>query len=208
MGGITKLGALAMSAGATFILFHKNRKYFIYLVWIGIMFIYYLFFFRIQSHIYYFLIALPSLAVLAAVGIWAGYEVLKIYFNRKIARVVIFIFLLAFLYKGGKNAQGFFVVHTDIAEKIEVLNQELVIPGPVVLIFPKWDWNSVYTYYTHRKGIVLDIKNLDQLSQYRAQGYKYSVFIDFKPEEINQHLLDQYKLQETHRGANVIISEM
>jgi len=208
LGGITKPGALAVFIGSLFILFNKSKKYYPWLIWVGIMLVYYVLFFRIQSHIYYFLIVTPSLAVLAAYGVWEGFKLSKKYFNRKIALVGVFLFMLAFLYKGSKNAQGYFVLHTDVQEKIELLNHELTEPGPVVFIFPQWDWNSVYTYYTGRKGIVLDFKNLDQLSQFRAQGYKYAVFIDFNPDEIGKDLFKQYKLTETFRSEMMIVSEL
>lgn len=208
LGGITKLGATAVVFGSLVILFKKNKKYYLWLIWVGIMLVYYVFFFRIQSHIYYFLIVTPSLAILAAIGASEGYKLINKLLNRKVAAFVIFIFILAFLYKGSKNAQGYFVLHTDVEQKIEILNREMTEPGPVVFIFPKWDWNSVYTYYTGRKGVVMDYKNLDQLSQLRAQGYKYAVFIDFNEEEINQKLLINYSLHEIYRGEKVLISEI
>lgn len=206
LSGITKITAVFFLVGLLKSLFQKKKLLNPWLIWMVIMAVYYLIFFRIQSHVYYFMIVTPSIAVLAAYGVFEFFLFIKKAINPVLSLTIILLLMLAFAFKSVKNVKGYFVIHTDVKHKIQMLNTYLKEPGPVIFIYPHWDWNSIYTYYSGRKGVVLTLSDLDNLTQYTSQGYRQVIFIDFSDKDINQTLLSKYRLTEIHRSQYIVIT--
>lgn len=207
LGGVTKIGFLTSGLGGVFLMIKKNKTKSLWLGWGVIMLVYYFVFFRMQDHAYYFLIITPVLAVLSAYGVWGIFSLLK-KVNQGIALFVVLTLVGFFMFKGVKNAQGYFVLHNDVQRKIDLMNKYFVKDGPIVFVAPLWKWESVYTYYTGRKGIVYRFDDLDiQEMKYLAQTYKYVVFQDFSAQDIDQELLSKFNLSEVHRDEGIVIAE-
>jgi len=207
LGSITKISVLMSFIGVLALLRYKNKETYIFLGWLLIMVLYYLIFFRIQNHIYYFHIVTPVVAVLAAYGLETTFKKIR-NLSKYGAYIFLLVFLLFFVYKGYHNSRGYFVPHKDVERKLGIMNQYLTIPGPMVLVFPVWDWHSVYTYYTGRKAIVITLEQLGDLDRYRQQGYAYVVFQDFSPGLIDQNVLKENKLQLIHEDSGILIAQL
>lgn len=206
LSGITKIAAVFFLAGLFKSLYQKKKLLNPWLIWMVIMAVYYLIFFRIQSHVYYFMVVTPAVAVLAAYGVIEFFLFVKKAINPALSLIIVYLLMLAYVLKSVKNVHGYFVIHSDVSRKIQMLNTHLKEPGPVIFIYPHWDWNSVYTYYSGRKGIVLTLSDLDNLTQYTSQGYRHVIFIDFSDKDINQTLLSKYRLTEIHRSQYIVVT--
>ncbi len=206
LGSITKISFLMGIIGIFSLLFYKNKEKYIWLGWLFIMLSYYIVFFRMQNHIYYFHIVTPIVAVLAAGGLESIYKIIRS-FNKRAAFVFIVLFISFFMYKGYKNSRGYFVIHRDVERRLQIMNQYLTKPGPMLLVFPIWDWHSIYTYYTGKKASIISFSELGNLGHYRNKGYDYIIFQDFDPSMINQDLLKRYNLKLIHEDKGILIAE-
>lgn len=206
LGSITKISALMSLIGVLVLLGYKHKEKYIFLGWILIMSIYYLVFFRMQNHIYYFHIVTPSVAVLAAYGLETSYKMIC-RLNKKIAYIFLMVFIIFYIYKSYQNSRGYFVLHRDVERKIGIMNRYLTKPGPMVLVFPSWDWHSVYTFYTGRKASIIRYEGLGDLDTYRKKGYLYVIFQDFSPGQIDQNLLKKTKLNLIHEDKGILIAQ-
>lgn len=204
LGSVTKLGIVTVVLGIFWGIKNRNKAFVLWLGWLAVMFLEYIFFFRIQSHNYYFLVVLPALAVFAAYGIYGlGLWLGKIS-GKTVSFLVVLLILGYFMFKGSQNAWGYFVIHQDVERKIDITNRYLTKPGNIIFVFPQSDWNSVYTYYTHRKGIVMTLPGLGNIATYKYRGYAYVVFQDFDTGKINQSLLEKYHLSLIHEDKEVV----
>lgn len=196
---MTKIFALFSFVGCVDIIFCKKEKYtYVWVYWFFSMLLYYLIFYRIQSHIYYFMIILPILSIFASYGLLFTVKSFMNIFktSQAINRLLYYSFsgilLYIFIVKSVINAQPFFTLDMNTFEKINSMNTVLRENGYILYIFPEYDWNSVYSYYTHRRGIVLGSKSVDKekIRDFIHQGYSYMI-VDNLPAVIMQN--DQIK---------------
>lgn len=206
LGSITKISALTSLIGVLVLLRYKNKEKYIFIGWLGSMLLYYLVFFRIQNHIYYFYMIMPIMAIFGAYGLEFIYKIIR-KINNRYAYVLLGLFIVYFMYKSYTNSRGYFVIHEDVERKIAIMNRYLERPGPMVLVFPIWDWHSEYTYYTRRIASVISIAELPNLDQYRKKGYVYAIFQDFSPGLIDQNLLKKNNLKLIHGDNGILIAQ-
>lgn len=212
-GYITKLFLLAFLAGLGYLLRNFHKKYLFLLVWLISMISYYLIFFRIQSHDYYFMIILPVISIIASIGLvsFANFMSLllaKIYNKRLIFYSIIFLYLLVFSVKGYKNSKPYFSLDYNLRDDINIMKKELKENGNVIFVFDEYDWNSVYTYYLQRKGLAFAKINFNPnvLPKYQEQGYKYIIFYGVSgDEEISRSILSNEKSSLLHKEKGIKI---
>lgn len=183
LGSITKFTLFASLVGLIRIIFY--RKYYLIILWFFSMVVYYLVFFRINSHLYYFMIAVPPISVLAAIGLdFMAIKVsdaarFKITKNAAYYGFVI-IFLMIFCIKAWINSFPLFdILDMDIFYKIKMINSQLQENGYVIYVQPQYGWNSVFTYYSGRKGILVSQEELSEnnIDKLYNQGYRYIAII-------------------------------
>lgn len=178
---ITKLMIPPLIIGFFFLIYKNGKQHMIWLGWFISMVIYYVVFFRIQSHEYYFMIVIPILSIISSYGL--------VYFSRAVfsrisnkrynflAGVFILLFLVVYCSKSLINSIPYFRIDWQMQEGLRIINSGLTEKGHVLFLLPEYDWNSVYTYYTRRKGIAAGFRDMtaDKLEGFRYQGYKYVV---------------------------------
>lgn len=155
----------------------------ILLIWLGSMLLYYLVLFRIQSHDYYFMLVTSIFSLMAAYGLVEFVKLLnnrlKLVKNRLIPAFVILIYLSLFTFKSIQNSKLYFRIDNNMLFRLNTYNSVITGPGKILFVFPQYDWNSVYTYYTGRKGKVFAAKDITSgiIENAAKTGYKY-VLVD------------------------------
>ena len=192
LNDLTKFYFFAFAIGLITLFFEKKRESLFGFIWLFSMTAYYLIFFRIQSHDYYFMIIIPVMSLIAAKGFIFSVKFLISTLNlskaygQQISYGLIFLSLLLFALIATKKAQPYFSLDTDTAKKIQIINKGLTDEGYVLFVYPNYDWNSVYTYYTNRRGLVKSAQDINKslLEDLKLHGYKYAVLngTDFNKE--------------------------
>lgn len=184
-GNLTKFFIGSMLLTTLYFFINRPKKYLFALIWVLSAIIYYLIFFRIQSHDYYLLSAIPPLAVYAGLGIYFFQESLdknlsKLKVSRLSSVILIVVFLSLFSIKGMRNSQPFFSLDSNIRRDTEIIRNSVKDGDFAVFIFPEYDWNSVWTYYTGLKGISTDLNKFQCSARedYLKKGYKYIIITD------------------------------
>lgn len=186
--GVTKLLLFPLIMGLYYLIYKKDKGHKIWLGWFLSMIIYFLVLFRIQSHEYYFMIVIPILSIIASYGLVYFSNILFSWMGKRRYRVFSSIFVILFLgLYGAKsllNSTAYFRIDWNMQNGIGIINSGLREKGYVLFLLPEYDWNSVYTYYTGRKGIAAGFKDVhkEELDIYKGQGYTYVVV------EYNSHL--------------------
>lgn len=208
LGNLTKLYILPLLAGLFYLIRNHRKDNLVLISWLLSMTAYYLIFFRIQSHEYYFMIIIPIISIIAALGLnyIAGLLIHILYLKEKATLLVypfITIYLLSFCIKGYQNSKPYFSLDLNTKKDIEIMNNAMTEKGHVIFVFSETDWNSVYTYYLKRKGIVLDKNNLNNkiIKKYKNQGYRYIVFYGIQD-------LDKVKANKIFDENNIRIFEI
>ncbi len=174
-GSLTKLFIAAFISGLIYIFSRKNKRTIFLYVWLFSFFCYYLIFLRIQSHEYYFMIIIPVLSIVASSGLYYG---VKLFTDKKIIYTgIIAIYLAIFIMKGYQNSLPFFNLNENLGNDLKIINNYLRVKGLVLYVLPQYDWNSVWTYYTDRKGLIIGANDLneDLITGLKNTGYKYIV---------------------------------
>jgi len=81
--------------------------------------------------------------------------------------------------------------------KLELMKKSMNKTGSVLFVIPNYDWNSVYSYYTGKKGLIIGASDyaLQQVDNLKNQGYRYIVLdgvkdiLSVNPEVNNIHKL-------------------
>lgn len=153
--------------------FHRPVWRFFY-IWLLGELIYFLLFFRIQSHIYYQMIIIPVTSIFMAGGL------LKIkkycgYFP---------ITLIAAFYFWRSLISSQWDVSLDLAWYSRLMSVGRVVSGEKygILVNPGYDWNSVYSYYPRLKLLTLSVENFNEqnLETWQNQGYSYAILHRYK----------------------------
>ena len=211
---LTKFFLGAFALGVYFLIKKKIRENLFLCGWLFSLFLYYLIFFRIQSHDYYFMIITPPLALVAAIGLASIQEKLERFHNNIIFKqgvgILVFLFLSLFIFKGWKNSLPYFSIDGKMVETLEVINKTTIDGGNTVFIFPEYDWNSVWTYYTGLKGYATDLKGFDcrSFAELRRKGYKYLIFTDSTATKNSSCDPKDKDLQKIIDNKNILIYEL
>lgn len=181
---VTKFQWPMFLVGIILLVTKKLKTKLILLIWLGATVLYYLVFFRIQSHDYYFMFATLIFSIISAYGLVAIVKLAnKKFMNKKynlnISILILFLYLFLFSYKSIQNSKLYFHIDYDMQFRLKSYNSVLKNGGNVLFVLPEYDWNSVYTYYTGHKAKVITAKDIsdDIISQYAKIGYDY-VIID------------------------------
>jgi len=197
---ITKITLVYYLIGIILIFGKQNKFYYLWLIWSFVIFFYILIFFGVVSQNYYFMPLIPSISILAAYGVWYFYLVIEKKFNRNkyITRSILIIIFISYIYTGIKNVQPMFNLDSQMQDKLVLLNKYMTEPGNMIILFPQRDWNSVYTYYTNRKGVALGKEQLEEVSKYESEGYRYLIINDIKSFQkeafLSKYLINKIKI--------------
>lgn len=170
--------------GIFFLIVKKVKKKSIIFSWLLSMIFYYIVLFRIQSHDYYFMLVLPVFSIIAGYGLS---ELAKLAKNKYLVTTVICFYISSFIYRSIHNSQMYFKIDGKMKDRLDTYNKVLKKEGNILFVFEKYDWNSVYTYYTNHKGIVMAIKDIsaDTIPKLAAKGYRYVVIDGVSPAGIS-----------------------
>lgn len=171
--GMGLLGLFFSIMGVLEIYINKNNKLNL-IIWCSIIPLYMIIFFGVINQNYYFLPAMPVLAILSATGLLYVEKYLHGK-NGKLGSIIIFGAVLLVVINGTMESKKLFVLDWKTYYKIEHVKSNLFEKGPVLLLFDQWDWNSVYTYYLNRKALVIRPEDLGRLDDLRKQGYIYLI---------------------------------
>lgn len=198
LDSITKFGAIACITGIVILYNVKKKEKNILFAWLFSMCLYFFIFFRIQSHTYYSMPILPVIAIFASYGLVCSSSFLLNLLQGRLYKVLIILFsltyVLFFMYKGWKNSIPYFSINQNLKIDLDSIKLQLTEPGHIIFVFPEYDWNSIYTYYLDRKGIVLDKNGINKKSikSYKNKGYKYIVFYGVQNAEKYISDVDRY----------------
>lgn len=211
---ITKFTEAAFVVGLLALITKKLKGYIIWLGWLLSIVFYYLIFFRIHSHDYYLMSALPIVAIVASFGLltlteFVSGKVSDKKYRQPIPPFLIAVFLLIFSAKAVTNARPYFALDDAMDQKLKIINSALMKDGYVIFVFPEYDWNSVYTYYTKRRGVALGSKSLtaEKILDLTAKGYVYLIF-DGYTQAVNlntdiPNLLKDYSSTKVNAGIKI-----
>ncbi len=171
---VTKLQWPVFMVGIFLLLRRKVKEKSVLLAWLSATVLYYLVLFRIQSHDYYFMLVLPVFSIIAAYGLIEMFKLIK---NKYIYAFLIGSYLFLFAYKSIQNAGMYFRIDDKMLSRLNTYNSVIKPGGNILFILQENDWNSVYSYYTGHKGIIIAAANVsaESVDQYSKQGYRYAV---------------------------------
>ncbi|OGG38055.1 hypothetical protein A3J20_03530, partial [Candidatus Gottesmanbacteria bacterium RIFCSPLOWO2_02_FULL_42_29] len=166
--------------------FPKKHNWF-WLSFLTAEIIYFLIFFRIQSHEYYQLVMIAPVAFYMSAGLMVLYA--KKYFLW--SRLFMILILTVFLYKSWLNSQNGFTVDWPRYERLRQINKALPLNSAGLLVTPEYDWNSVYTYYPGRKMLIFDRHKADKkkFEELKEKGYDFVVLQDWRSFESSPDFL-------------------
>ncbi len=201
---VTKYQWPVFILGIYFLIRKKNKVKAILFALLLAMVFYYLLLFRIQSHDYYFMLILPVFSIIAAFGLSEVVRIITDNFlvKRKVNNLIIFLigmYLSLFTYKSVQNARMYFKIDEEMLARLNTYKNVINNPGNILFIFEQYDWNSVFTYYTGHKGIIVAIDNVSvkTIEQYKIKGYKYvivdGVAVASKMNNTFPDILNKYK---------------
>jgi len=179
---ITKIISPFFLVGIIKLIKDRSKGYLIWICWLVSMIIYYLLFFRIQSHDYYFMPIIPIICIFASYGLVyifsinvfgkINWKYLSIY-----RYILIALLLIFYMYKGYLNSRPFFYIDYNMQNKLELMKKSMNKTGSVLFVIPNYDWNSVYSYYTGKKGLIIGASDYtsQQINNLKKQGYRYIV---------------------------------
>lgn len=188
-GIFLKPGLFLFAIGIIAVIKRKHRGF-----WLSFMLgqiVYFLVFFRIQSHEYYQMIMVPPIAYFMSSGLIfiSRYIVRFRLFNKNqtfvFSRMLMALILTVFLYKSWLNSQNGFKVDWDRYKRLLEINKVLPQNTAGLLLTPDYDWNSIYTYYPGRKMLLLERNKTDQkkIEELKNQGYDFIVLQDWRSYE-------------------------
>jgi len=163
-------GILRLFKKSTF----RNSKFL--LSWFLSFILYFLIFFKIQTHNYYFMLVLLLISIISAIG----YCHLLNFRNTRRWQILASIYMTLFLILGSYSSLPLFKIDTKVRDDISFVKSNLKEKGNLIFIFKDQDWNSAYTYYTDRKGIVLGINEIDGsiIENRKDENFRYIAVFD------------------------------
>lgn len=165
------------------------------LSWFLSQIIYFILFFKIQSHNYYQMVMVPVFSVFMSAGLvkiadWIDrYTVLQIFkmgrfnFPKSYINIVfITFFCTIFIYKSWINTLPSFHIDWNLYERLKTVGRILPENAYGILVTPGYDWNSVYTYYTKRKMLTVSAEEVtkEKIERWRNSGYSFIMLYDYR----------------------------
>ncbi len=159
----------------------KLKNYRFLYFWFISEIIYFLLFFKIQSHIYYQMVMIPVISIFMASGLMKIGDMIDKLSIKYLKQFFIAIFLSFFIWKSWLNSQW------DISFDRQWYNRLLQVGRSVpansygILINPGLDWNSVYTYYPKLKMMTVSVENVtaEAIKKWKNDGYSYLVLHEY-----------------------------
>ena len=170
------------------------------LIWFLAEVIYYLTFFKIQSHIYYEMVITPVIAIIMAIGIlYIGKGIVRLLHRLKktekqdylIAPIFISLFCSIFLWRTWMSSQWNSQVDYQWLNRIKLVGKSVPINSTGIFISPGYDWNSVYTYIPKLKLKLVTVDNVNEIEikKWIKDGYSYIILHDYR--EYDAYLKDK-----------------
>jgi len=155
--------------------------------WLLSQIIYFLTYFRIQSHNYYQMFIIPITSITMAIGLdhlsngLSKIGRTKQRIGKYIYAIFTAIFCAFFLWRSWLHTRWDYVVDWNWYKRIVAVGN--AVPGGSYGIFvtPGYDWNSVYTYYTKKKMMVVGAENVteENIKNWKDLGYSFIVLHDY-----------------------------
>lgn len=191
---ISKFSLFAFLIGLYALLFIRKNKILISWLFFAILFL--VLFWRVQLQVYYLMIILPIVAVISGYGIQLSVFILskvsqKTTLSQFIPITFIIVFFIAFSVKSWQDAQPYFLIDTNMNKDLSLLKKLMTQKGDVVFVLEQKDWNSVYTYYTYRIGIVATPSELNfyKIKNLKDSGYRYLVLFKLPSYSLSDSLV-------------------
>jgi hypothetical protein len=190
-GIFLKPGLIFFTLGLLILKKYKNYK-FIYIFLISEI-LYFLIFFRIQSHNYYQMVMVPAFSIIMSAGLLSLSKyisiitkkiLINIRINSKIKTIFVTILTILFsvyLLRSWMHVRWSYTIDTDWLNRMEKAGASIPLGSYGILLNYGYDWNSVYTYYTGRKMFLVDVNklNLNLLLDLKNKGYSFVLIHDF-----------------------------
>lgn len=182
----------------------RKRAFHFFYIWFFAELLYFLLFFRIQSHIYYQMIIIPVTSVFMAAGILKLGNLIKLISNKYLKYLFIASVSAFYFWRSLLSSQWDLSMDLKWYSRLMSAAEAVRREKYGVLVNPGYDWNSVYTYYPKLKLLTISLENLTQenVLKWKAQGYSYFIlhryneYSDFlKKNRFNNSLefMDSYK---------------
>lgn len=190
LNGIFLKPGLLMFLMGLFSLFRIKNKGFLY-TWFFSQIIYFMIFFRIQSHIYYQMVMTPVISLFMAGGLirvvgWihdrygrlGKYGMLRKY----IKPLFLTLFCTVFIWRSWISSR--WNKYADLAwhERLQAVGKSVPKNSYGILANPGYDWNSVYTYYPKLKLMAIGVEDLtlESIGKWQDLGYSYIVLHEYE----------------------------
>lgn len=196
-----KPGLLLFIVGLLFAFKRKENRFFY--VWLGAEILYFLTFFRIQSHIYYQMIIIPSFAFFMSYGVKEIAKEIARFFDGQlhiyIFSIIIIFFCGFYLWRSWISSQWDNSIDWNWYRRLQIVGKAVANKSYGILVQPSYDWNSVYSYYIGKilKPVAADQLTGYNLIQWKKMGYSFIILYDYtsfsdltiKAEKSQPHLL-------------------
>lgn len=182
---------------------HKGAMFFY--VWLLAEILYFLIFFRIQSHYYYQMIMIPAFSFFMAMGLiyisrfMAGLSVFQHSFLDK-RKILIYIFIACiggfFAYRSWISSQWDFSADQKWINQLQLVGKSVSNHSNGIFVNPQYDWNSIYSYLPQMKLLSISIESLteENISEWKKGGYSYIILHYYKDyDTFDWSLVKKYK---------------
>lgn len=178
-GILLKPGLVIFLIGLALIPKIKNSSFF--LSWLISQIIYFIVFFKIQSHNYYQMVLAPVFAVFMAAGLFQ----VGVWISKKMKKSIALIFTVFFcsfyVYKSWVNTLPSFYIDWDWYDRLKAVGSAVDSNSVGIFATPGYDWNSAYSYYTKHKMLVTGIENVNKenIIKWKKLGYSFIVLHNY-----------------------------
>jgi hypothetical protein len=157
----------------------KNSR-FLYL-WLFAEIIYFLLFFKIQSHVYYQMVMIPVISVFMAVGLLEVGNLIERLFIKYLKQFFLVVFCSFFIWKSWLNSQWDASLDWQWYQRLQQVGRSVPANSYGIFVNPGLDWNSVYTYYPRLKMLTVSVENLtaEELEKWKTEGYTYLILHEY-----------------------------
>ncbi|MBI4991163.1 glycosyltransferase family 39 protein [Candidatus Gottesmanbacteria bacterium] len=180
-GIFLKPGLVIFLIGLAFIPKIKNSSFF--LSGLISQIIYFIVFFKIQSHNYYQAVMIPVFSVFMSIGFVKVSELVKNnHFGSYLKISFMSVFCALFIYKSWINTLPSFYIDWDWYNRLKAVGSSVSDKSVGILATPGFDWNSVYTYIPRHKMLLVQAENVtyENIIKWKKLGYSFMVLHEYE----------------------------
>ena len=149
----------------------------IFYIWLLAEILYFLIFFRIQSHIYYQMIITPVTVLFIAGGLIRLGKIMNPIKIKNLNLLFISVFASLYFFRSITSSDWDASLDKQWYNRILKVGESVRGEKYGLLVNPGYDWNSVYTYYPRLKLLSISAEDLTpmNLSKWQKKGYTYII---------------------------------